>query len=393
MRYVDEGTGPAVVFLHGLAADLDTFAAQAAHLRGRYRCIRPDLRGHGGSSTPPGPWAIEDLAADVARLLASLGVDHAHFVGHSAGGVVASRLVLDRPDLVRSLCLVATAPECNEKAANEFYLRWAGIAENEGMAAALRAMGAKRLPDESKMGDALGFARGCRAIATLYPEPLTPRLAAVRVPALVVVGEKDWIGVGGSVKAHRALAGSELVILPGLGHQPFTQDPEGFNARLDAFLAGVEGGSPTGLGDAATSAVRSTPPGPERAPATLPSSRGQDHPAAPAPREAERSDDRDGAFGTTAGRVSLALIALAVAAVAIWQSGEERRAVRSMAGPERAALFEKEYAALVAACAEPTTELHEHCRSSARFVELFPECGPDCRDRTGRILGREIATR
>jgi 3-oxoadipate enol-lactonase len=229
-----------VVFLHGLAADHETFAAQAEHLRGRWRCIRPDMRGHGGSATPPGPWSIADLAADVARLLAHLGIERAHFVGHSAGGVVASRLVLDRPDLVRSLCLVATAPECNQKAANEFYLRWAGVAEEEGMAAALAAMGAKRLPDPDRLGDAQGFARGCRAIATLFPEPLTPRLAAVRVPALVVVGEKDWIGVGGSVKAHRALAGSELVILPGLGHQPFTQDPRGFNDRLDAFLARAE---------------------------------------------------------------------------------------------------------------------------------------------------------
>lgn len=246
IRCVDEGSGPAVVFLHGLAADLETFAAQAEHLRGRYRCIRPDMRGHGGSANPPGPWAIADLAEDVARLLARLGVDRAHFVGHSAGGVVASRLVLDRPDLVRSLCLVATAPECNEKAATEFYLRWAGIAESDGMAAALTAMGARRLPDESKMGDPLGFARGCRAIATLFPEPLTPKLAAVRVPALVVVGEKDWIGVGGSVRAHRALAGSELVILPGLGHQPFTQDPAGFNARLDAFLASAEAADPAG---------------------------------------------------------------------------------------------------------------------------------------------------
>lgn len=236
LRYADEGSGFPVVFLHGLAADLSTFAAQAAHLVRRHRCLRPDMRGHGGSSTPPGPWTIADLAGDVARLLAHLGIARAHVVGHSAGGVIASRLALDRPDLVQSLCLVATATECNEKAASEFYLRWAATAERDGLLAALRQMGVKREVDAAGLGDAAGFALGCRAIATLYPEPLTPRLGAIRCPALILVGDKDWIGAGGSVKAHRALPGSELVILPGLGHLPFVQDPDGFNARLDAFL-------------------------------------------------------------------------------------------------------------------------------------------------------------
>jgi pimeloyl-ACP methyl ester carboxylesterase len=237
MCVVDEGQGDAVVFLHGLASNLDTFAAQAAHLRDRYRCIRVDLRGHGCSSTPAGPWTISDFAEDLVALLARLGLARAHFVGHSAGGVIATRLVLDHPELVRSLCLVATAPECNEKAANEFYLTWAATAEREGMLAALKQMGFKRDADESKLGDPIGFALGCRAIATLFPQPLTPLLGAVRCPALILVGDKDFIGAGGSVKASRALAGSTLEILPGLGHLPFLQDPEGFNARLEKFLA------------------------------------------------------------------------------------------------------------------------------------------------------------
>ncbi len=245
VRYVDEGAGDAVVFLHGLAADLETFVAQAAHLRARWRCLRLDMRGHGRSSTPPGPWSIADLARDVARLLEHLGLSRAHVVGHSAGGVVATRLVLDRPDLVRSLCLVATAPECNEKAAREFYTRWAETAERQGMVAALREMGVKRDVREEAAGDAIGFARACRAIATLWPEPLTPRLGEVRCPALIVVGDKDWIGAGGSVKASRALPGSELVILPGLGHLPFAQDPAGFNARLVAFLDAVGAAEPS----------------------------------------------------------------------------------------------------------------------------------------------------
>lgn len=240
LHYADEGSGPAVVFLHGLAADRATFAAQAAHLARRWRCVRPDMRGHGRSSTPPGPWAIADLAADLARLLDHLAIPRAHLVGHSAGGVVATRLTLDRPDVVASLCLVATAPECNEKAAREFYLSWAEIAERDGMLVALRQMGVKRQVDPAELGDSTGFALGCRAIATLFPEPLTPRLGEIRCPALILVGDKDWIGAGGSVKAHRALPGSELVILPGLGHLPFAQDPDGFNARLEAFLDRAE---------------------------------------------------------------------------------------------------------------------------------------------------------
>lgn len=111
------------------------------------------------------------------------------------------------------------------------------------------------------------------------------------------------------------------------------------------------------------------------------------------PHDPAKTLDLDGAAGSTAGRVSLALIVLAVAAVAIWQSGEERRAVRAMPASERAALFEKEYAALLQGCTEPQPALHERCRSSAHFVELFPECGADCRERTAKILGRERAIR
>lgn len=89
--------------------------------------------------------------------------------------------------------------------------------------------------------------------------------------------------------------------------------------------------------------------------------------------------------GSLAGRVSLALIALAVVAVAIWQSGEERRAVRAMPEPERSTVFEKEWAALVEGCTEPPSALRDHCIAEARFVELFPECGADCRERTRRL--------
>ena len=70
--FVEEGTGPAVLFLHVLAGDHRVFAAQAAALSDRWRTVRVDARGHGRSAVPLGPWAVEDFATDFVSLLERL---------------------------------------------------------------------------------------------------------------------------------------------------------------------------------------------------------------------------------------------------------------------------------------------------------------------------------
>ena len=117
------------------------------------------------------------------------------------------------------------------------------------------------------------------------------------------------------------------------------------------------------------------------------------HPAeAPRPVRPSHAEDRND-VGSLAGRVSLALIVLAVAAVAIWQSGEDRRALRAMPPEERSAAFRKEWASLLEGCTDPPPALREHCVAEARFVELFPECGADCRERTRRLTAARLGTR
>jgi pimeloyl-ACP methyl ester carboxylesterase len=73
----------------------------------------------------------------------------------------------------------------------------------------------------------------------LHTEPLTGELERVQCPTLVVVGEKDFLGVGGSVIISRRIAGARLEIVPGGVHALFHQDPPGFNARLVEFLRSV----------------------------------------------------------------------------------------------------------------------------------------------------------
>jgi pimeloyl-ACP methyl ester carboxylesterase len=110
LEYEVRGEGEAVVLLHGgLLADENTPLARESALTDRYRVINYHRRGFAGSAHPEGRATIADQAADCRALLEHLGVERAHVVGHSLGGVIGVQLALDAPDLVRSLALMEPA--------------------------------------------------------------------------------------------------------------------------------------------------------------------------------------------------------------------------------------------------------------------------------------------
>ncbi|MDG2306704.1 MAG: alpha/beta hydrolase [Candidatus Binatia bacterium] len=236
--HTDEGQGAPVLFLHGLAGDHGVFERQTLDISQGWRTLRVDARGHGQSEVPPGPWTIADFAGDFVGLLDELGLDSAHVVGHSAGGVFAMSMALDHPTRVKSLFLVGTSAELKPEIAEKSYLRWASLAQKSGLEAALEDA---RLPIPAGIrpehGD--GFAQSCRAVSQMVGEPLAPRLGEIRCPTAFVVGEKDPFGPGGSVKASRAVPGAELQIIEGQGHYPFRREVEDFNRRLRTFLEAV----------------------------------------------------------------------------------------------------------------------------------------------------------
>ncbi len=75
-----------------------------------------------------------------------------------------------------------------------------------------------------------------RAMGGLHAAPLTPELRSIRCPTLIVIGEEDFLGVGGSVIISRQLANARLEIVPGRGHPIFREDPAGFNRLVLDFL-------------------------------------------------------------------------------------------------------------------------------------------------------------
>ena len=86
LHYEDVGHGDTVVFLAGYLMDLHLYDAQVEGLKDRYRCMRLDRRGHGGSDLPPGPWTMDDLIEDAIALITSVAADPCHLVGMSLGG-------------------------------------------------------------------------------------------------------------------------------------------------------------------------------------------------------------------------------------------------------------------------------------------------------------------
>ena len=110
LAFESEGSGPPVPLLHGLGADRRSWSLQRAALVDRRRVITVDLRGHGESSRPSSGYGIPQLAADVAALIEALALPPTDVVGLSLGGMVAFQLAVDRPELVRSLVIINSAP-------------------------------------------------------------------------------------------------------------------------------------------------------------------------------------------------------------------------------------------------------------------------------------------
>ena len=111
LAYEDHGVGkPAFLFVHGWACDRSAFAPQAAHFARRHRVVSVDLRGHGESDKPHGPYPMLTHAEDLAYIIAHLGLGKVVAVGHSMGGLTVLQLAAAYPDHVAAIVMVDPAP-------------------------------------------------------------------------------------------------------------------------------------------------------------------------------------------------------------------------------------------------------------------------------------------
>ena len=122
--YEIHGQGDPLLLLHGLGSSSRDWEFQIPDFSSHFKTIAIDLRGHGRSGKPAGPYSMEMFAADTAGFLRSLDLSSAHILGVSLGGMVAFQLALDYPDLIRSLVIVNSVPELIAKNFNDRISYW-----------------------------------------------------------------------------------------------------------------------------------------------------------------------------------------------------------------------------------------------------------------------------
>jgi 2-succinyl-6-hydroxy-2,4-cyclohexadiene-1-carboxylate synthase len=237
--------GPAVVLVHGFTQTLAAWEPVAARLRARWRVLRVDLPGHGGSA------AVRAGFAEAAALLGARG-GRAAYVGYSLGGRLCLRLALDRPDLVRALVLLGASPGIAdpaaraERAAADEALA-VGI-ERDGVAGFLDRWLAGPLfatlpPERAGRAERLantpaGLAAALRQLGVGGQEPLWERLAGLRCPTLLLAGALDARFAAVAGRMAKLIGGpARVALVPDAGHAAMLERPAEVAALLQEFLA------------------------------------------------------------------------------------------------------------------------------------------------------------
>jgi pimeloyl-ACP methyl ester carboxylesterase len=248
MTYRDEGNGQPLLLVHAFPMNAAMWEPQITALSPRCRVIAPDLRGFGATAPGAGAFSLEQHADDLAALLDHLRIDKAIVVGQSMGGYISFALLRRHRERVGGLILADTRAGADSEEAKQGRETNARLAEEQGPGAIADQMlpkllapaAAPALRDQVRRiieaNHRAGIAAALRAMAG-RPDS-TPLLATIDVPTLIIVGAEDALTPPSEANAmYDAIAGSQIVEIPGAAHLSNLDAPEQFNAALEEFLS------------------------------------------------------------------------------------------------------------------------------------------------------------
>lgn len=249
IRYRLEGEGARpLICVHGVGSNLEAWDGVVAHLRSEFRILRIDLRGHGGSERIKGRYEIDDFVRELLLVADHVGFGRFSLAGFSLGGLIAQRTALDHAERIDKLILLSTVAGRNEVEKERVLGRLARLQSNEPGShydSSVDRWFSERFQKENQPLMAVLRERNasndpeCYAAAyrVLAESDFGDELPGIACPTLVATGEEDQ---GSNTRMAKLMseriAGSRLVIFPGMRHSILIEAGAAVGEEMAAFL-------------------------------------------------------------------------------------------------------------------------------------------------------------
>jgi 3-oxoadipate enol-lactonase len=248
LYYEVTGKGQPLIFIHGLGDSTQTWEKQVTFFSKSYEVVTFDVRGHGQSDKPAGPYSIALFTEDTAGLIRDLQIAPAHVVGLSLGGMIAFQLAVSDPVLLRTMTIVNSGPAMILRTFKQrfeiyrrlFLIRALGMRTMGNFIsgrlfprkeqAGLRSLVADRIAQNDKRA----YLDSTRA---LVGWSVAEQLSAISCPTLVISGDRDYTPVPLKEAYVAKIPRAELVVIKDSGHVSHLDQTEEFNKVLLAFLS------------------------------------------------------------------------------------------------------------------------------------------------------------
>ena len=238
------GRGRALLLSHGYSATRRMWNGQHDFLGDRYRVVSWDMRGHGQTESPSDParYSHALTVADMKALLDHLGIARAIVGGLSLGGTMSLEFALAHPAMVEALVICDSGPGYRNAEAREKWNERARSRATELEAKGLAVLGGRSREMQEAMGhhaSAQGLAHAARGMLAQTDARVIDGLPSIRVPTLVIVGDRDEPFIAPCEYMAKKIPGARLEVIRGAGHSSNLDQPEAFNRVLIDFLSSL----------------------------------------------------------------------------------------------------------------------------------------------------------
>ncbi|MBW8011087.1 MAG: alpha/beta hydrolase [Chloroflexi bacterium] len=249
-HYEIQGEGEPLVFIHGLGSSGRDWESQADYFSKLYQVVTYDVRGHGQTDKPPGPYSIPMFAADLAGMIEAFEIAPVHLVGYSMGGWIAFQLAVDYPELLKSLVIVNSSPELVPRTLQERFAVWQRTILFRLLS--MRKIGeilSKRIfikadQEELRRTFVERWAENHKpaymaAFKAAVGWSVADQLGDIHTPTLVLTTSEDYTSVAEKETYTALMPNAGIKIIDDARHAPQVEKPDEFNQQLGEFLSQI----------------------------------------------------------------------------------------------------------------------------------------------------------